>query len=87
MDYMVGLFKFYWLNSSAYQVYVCLIEVEVWTQFATTGNPGTAKTPGWLPVAKGNSTLKCINFNAQNTFIDLPESDRVAFWDNLWPVI
>lgn len=61
----------------------------MWTHFAATGNPNCA-TMGdtvWEPITAAPTTDRphqCLNITDTLGVIDLPESDRIAFWDQLY---
>lgn len=59
----------------------------MWTQFAATGDPNCAEMGDvrWLPVDHGaGGPIKCLNIGATLDFIDLPETERIAFWEQLY---
>lgn len=58
----------------------------MWTQFATTGNPNgdELKTIKWQQLVKSTAPLKCLNIADELSFIDLPETKRLEFWDSIF---
>lgn len=71
--------------------------VGMWTQFAATGNPNCAEMDGmadeaceWQPVQKSKSAdrtvpFKCLEIgDTQLRFVDLPETERIAIWEELY---
>lgn len=63
-----------------------------WTQFARTGNPNNETIAPflWKPVelvatnTVRVSTYKCLNFAEDISVIDVPELERLHFWDDLY---
>lgn len=63
--------------------------VGMWTQFAATGDPNCVEMEmddRWLPVTgESDGPFKCLEIgDAQLRFIDLPESERIGFWEELY---
>ncbi|GAB0093838.1 hypothetical protein DMENIID0001_090200 [Sergentomyia squamirostris] len=60
--------------------------VEMWTSFATTGNPNClAIAPiKWLPVSPNGPPYRCLNINSDISFVLLPEVERMAVWDSIF---
>lgn len=66
---------------------------DTWVAFATTGNPNneTLADLKWEPISQpvvdaktGVPTYKCLNIANEVELIDLPEADRMRFWDSLY---
>lgn len=63
---------------------------ECWTQFARTGNPNNdiIAPVEWKPIVlneKGDKHVyKCLNFSNDISFMDMPELERLNFWDDLY---
>lgn len=66
--------------------------MNIWTTFAHTGNPNSAKLAAagvgeWTTANKtdgeSQSGYKCLNIDAELEVIDLPETQRMAVWDEL----
>lgn len=57
----------------------------MWTQFAATGNPngGEVKGPKWEALKRGEP-IKCLNIDTELSFIQLPETKRIQFWDSIY---
>lgn len=57
----------------------------MWTQFSSTGNPNgeELKTIKWNHLIKATYPLKCLNISDELSFIDLPETKRLEFWDSI----
>lgn len=53
----------------------------MWTQFALTGIP---KGEEWEPIKSTDTLFKCLNISNDLSFIDLPETKRMEFWDSLY---
>lgn len=68
---------------------MCLLQINIWTTFAATGNPNCWHTDGcdWLPAAQDGSDkpLYCLNFNETCNVMQLPEMERANFWDQMEP--
>lgn len=63
-----------------------VLQVELWTSFAITGNPNSDENESkiqWEPVSK-DGIPKCMNITNELEFIELPEYDRMKFWDTIW---
>uniref|UniRef100_A0A1A9V9V1 Carboxylic ester hydrolase n=1 Tax=Glossina austeni TaxID=7395 RepID=A0A1A9V9V1_GLOAU len=63
--------------------------IDIWTQFATTGNPYNSDIQGledivWEPLNKNDNTYKCLNIGDELKFIDLPEMENLKQWENLY---
>lgn len=58
----------------------------MWTQFSSTGNPNgdELKTVIWEHLVKSTAALKCLNISDELSFIDLPETKRLEFWDSIF---
>lgn len=71
-------------------LYFLCAQVSVFTSFATTGNPNAnligadMENVTWKPVESLELPFKCLNFDDDLSFIDLPESDRLAIWNKLY---
>lgn len=59
------------------------IQVNIWTNFAECGNPNY-EPYGWEPVTDETVDYKCLNIGNELSVIDLPEANRMEFWDNLY---
>lgn len=63
-----------------------------WTSFARTGNPNNdiIAPVQWEPVAfdsKSNeleNIYKCLNIANEVSYVDLPEYDRMQYWDEMY---
>lgn len=60
--------------------------MDIWTQFATTGNPNTVylKDQQWQPLKKSNYPYVCLNIADTLNLINLPETKRMELWDSLY---
>lgn len=61
----------------------------MWTQFAATGNPNCSEMGDtvWEPIGQpptAGRPMQCLNITDTLSVIDLPETDRIAFWDRLY---
>lgn len=60
------------------------------TSFAVTGDPNSNVINAdmgdvvWKPVDSSSPPFKCLNICENLTFEDLPESERLAVWDDLY---
>lgn len=62
------------------------VQVNYLTSFAKTGNPNAEASESivhWDPIEAGKP-LKCLNLSHEPTFVDLPENDRMQFWDAVY---
>lgn len=60
--------------------------MNLWTEFARTGNPNgeqTRQLVQWDPVQPGEP-LRCLNLSQELTYVEMPELDRMHFWDSLY---
>ncbi|XP_073837894.1 esterase B1-like [Musca autumnalis] len=70
--------------------YACLRRmISLWTQFAETGNPNSAKMPDikWRSLHHrhtNDETYKCLNIDDDLTFIDLPEMEKLKVWNSIY---
>lgn len=66
------------------------MQVSLLTSFATTGNPNDnlikAEFNGveWQPVDSLEPPFSCLNIGENLDFLKLPESDRLAIWDEIY---
>ncbi|XP_075161238.1 esterase B1-like [Haematobia irritans] len=67
--------------------------ITLWTQFAETGNPNSAKLPDikWRGVQNPRSIpnsepFKCLNIGDELSFIDLPEMEKLRVWKSLYEI-
>lgn len=73
-----------------YLLLVVCTQVSVFTSFATSGNPNTnligadMESVTWKPVESNELPFKCLNFDEHLSFINLPESERLALWNELY---
>lgn len=67
-------------------------QVNIWTQFAATGNPNGAKLAAdgvalWPHTDRASGAspqgYKCLNIGDHLELIDLPEMERLRFWEQL----
>lgn len=66
--------------------------VELWTNFAITGNPNNPKSPylkgiTWEPLpdnSKSNTTYKVLNIKEKLEIFEAPEAKRMAYWDSMY---
>lgn len=87
---------FFFINTSClfcfilYLLLVVCTQVSVFTSFATSGNPNTnligadMESVTWKPVESNELPFKCLNFDEHLSFINLPESERLAIWNELY---
>lgn len=60
--------------------------VSLWTEFARTGNPNgelTRPLVEWNAV-QSNGPMECLNFSNDLVNIEMPELERMRFWDTLY---
>lgn len=66
---------------------------EIWAAFATSGNPNNdAIAPAqWEPVPTpaidpetSEIKYKCLNISDDVSFVELPEAERMQFWDSIY---
>lgn len=92
-DDMMYLFKSVFngipnLNSNEWKMVERM--VDAWTLFARTGNPNGESNDAvdWKPLelerSSGEISYKCMNFDAETTFSELPELERMPFWDEIY---
>lgn len=66
------------------------IQVSVFTSFAATGNPNSnligadMENVVWESVDSQQPPFKCLNFDEHLSFINLPETERLAVWNELF---
>lgn len=55
-------------------------------QFVKTGDPNTVDMSGlnWKPIQSTDNPLKCLSFDRQLSVIDLPETDGIALWEEIF---
>ena len=76
------------LNSREYLTIQRMIGI--WTTFAETGNPNSAKVPGMKRVkwhrltGSGEDHLKCLNISDNLQIMDVPEMSKLKIWNNLY---
>lgn len=61
-------------------------QVNLLTEFASTGDPNgeqTRELVQWEPV-HADEPLKCLNLSHNLTYVEMPELDRMRFWDSLY---
>lgn len=63
--------------------------VGLWTNFATSGNPNnpdSVHTKGlkWEPIPDKTFPYKVLNINKRLEVIELPEAQRMEFWDSMY---
>jgi hypothetical protein len=67
-----------------------IIQVSVFTSFAATGNPNSnlvgadMENVVWEPVDSQQPPFKCLNFDENLSYINLPETQRLAIWNELY---
>lgn len=78
-------------NSRSAEFRVLQTMVELWTNFAITGNPNNPdsqylKGVNWEPLPKdgSNNTYKVLNIKETLQIIEAPEAKRMAFWDTMY---
>ena len=64
--------------------------MDIFTSFATSGDPNTAQTvkalgAPWQPITTLNVPYICLNINNDVTYMQLPEYEQMQFWDSLYP--
>lgn len=66
------------------------LQVSVFTSFATTGNPNSnlidadMESVVWKSAESQQPPFKCLNFDEHLSYINLPESERLAIWNELY---
>lgn len=60
--------------------------IETWTKFAESGNPNSEiiSPVNWEPLLKDEFPVRCLNISNELRVIDLPETNRMAFWDSFY---
>lgn len=60
--------------------------IETWTNFAESGNPNSEiiSPVNWKPLLKDKFPVRCLNISNELRVIDLPETNRMAFWDTFY---
>lgn len=63
--------------------------VELWTNFAITGNPNNPDSRylggiNWEPLKNSKTPYKVLNINEKLAVIELPETKRLAHWDSMF---
>lgn len=78
-------FKFV-LDPSGLEYKILQRMVGIWTKFATDGNPNpkTISPVKWEPLAVKQPPFKCLNISDELEIIELPETNRMAFWDSMY---
>jgi hypothetical protein len=67
-----------------------LIQVSVFTSFASTGDPNSniinadMENVEWKAIDTKQPPFKCLNFDEHLKFDYLPEAQRLAMWDELY---
>ncbi|GAB0093837.1 Carboxylic ester hydrolase [Sergentomyia squamirostris] len=61
--------------------------VNMWVNFATTGDPNCEqiKPTIWKPLSRKTPPFECLNISNNVEVIELPETERMAFWDTMYP--
>jgi Carboxylesterase family len=65
-------------------------QVSVFTSFASTGNPNSniidadMENVEWKPVDTQQPPFKCLNLDVHLSAINLPESERLTIWNELY---
>lgn len=65
-------------------------QVSVFTSFASTGNPNSniidadMENVEWKPVDTQQPPFKCLNLDEHLSFVNLPESERLTIWNELY---
>lgn len=57
------------------------------TEFARSGDPNndTIAPVQWKPVTLDDQKLyKCLNMAKEVSFVDMPEHDRMLYWDSIY---
>lgn len=63
--------------------------VELWTNFATSGNPNSPhneniKGTKWEPIPNKTLPYKVLNINEKLEMVELPEAKRMEIWDSIY---
>lgn len=80
------------LSTRKHELYTFLSysQVSVFTSFASTGNPNSniidadMENVEWKPVDTQQPPFKCLNLDEHLSFINLPESERLTIWNELY---
>lgn len=76
-----------WIDFFNFTEDLCLVlQTDMWTNFAATGNPNgeALATVQWKPILDEAGPLQCLHIADGLTFGDLPEVERIQFWDRLY---
>lgn len=83
--------KYIFIPSFLFCFSLFLSKVSVFTSFATTGNPNSNLVSDadmenivWKPVESQQPPFKCLNFDAHLSYINLPESESLVIWNELY---
>lgn len=63
--------------------------VDLWTNFAITGNPNHPQSPHlkgvkWEPLANNSNKYKVLNIKETLQVTESPEAARMAYWDSMY---
>lgn len=63
--------------------------VELWTSFASSGNPNNHKSEylkgvKWEPLGSNKTPYKVLNITEKLEMLELPEAKRMAYWDSMY---
>lgn len=65
---------------------VIKVMVSILAAFVISGNPNNSELENlvWKPIDTTEPPFKCLNISNENSIIDQPETERLAFWDKLY---
>lgn len=71
-----------------YMLILYLLQNSICTSFATSGKPTHPAIAqlNWEPV-RGPAPFKCLNICEQLSVIELPNTERVQFWESLYDYV